>query len=141
MDSFKLDFWEGAVPKIINVDGEIIKDLKKNICANFLLKETLSKTDIFTNILERTKYIDDITNLEKRILFLIKKISGNIKNNSYIYLDWGGLRNIKKVKLIDFITNIHNFWYPSSDDICIYDFNCKWILILDHHGGVSVSLP
>src|ERR1700679_3030855 len=44
-----------------------------------------------------------------------------------IYVNWYRLDDIDEMAFIDFCTDFHDLWYPSSDDIEIFDDTLSWV--------------
>ena len=135
MDKYKIELWEGTLPKIVSLKKIEIDSLKEKLCASF---------STYSNI-RCNKFYEDIHSLEINIGYIddidLHKIFQNCNKNSnssdFIYLDWGNFEDIVKVRLNDFIDNIDNFWYPSSDDLSIFDQECNWILNIHHYGAIG----
>jgi hypothetical protein len=56
-----------------------------------------------------------------------------------LYVDWGRFDRIYQMKRDDVAQYFDDLWYPSSDDLSIFDDTCSWIIFIDHHGSVSIG--
>lgn len=54
-----------------------------------------------------------------------------------IYVNWGGFKQIDVFKIDDFHKYFYDIWFPSSDDIDLFDKGLNWFLSIRHDGIVS----
>jgi hypothetical protein len=54
-----------------------------------------------------------------------------------IYINWHRFDNIDIVKIQDVNKYFFDIWFPSSDDIDIFDESLSWIISVRHDGNVS----
>jgi len=55
-----------------------------------------------------------------------------------IYIDWSRLDDIDEMSALEFSAVFHDLWYPSSDDIEIFDQGQKWVLLIRHFDVVQI---
>ncbi len=55
-----------------------------------------------------------------------------------LYLEWGPLREIDCFQMKDLNKHFYDVWYPSSDDIELFDDTLDWIIFVRHYGGVQL---
>lgn len=135
MDKYKIELWEGMLPPLVNLNKAEIISLKKKLCKYFSKPTDINCDDFYKNIYNfeiKIGYIDD-GDLNQ----FFQHCDINFNMEDFVYLDWGNFEDIAKVKLHDFIINIDNFWYPSSDDLSIISQDCTWILNIHHDGEVG----
>lgn len=56
---------------------------------------------------------------------------------SHAYINWHDLDDIDMMLLGDLSQYFTDIWYPSSDDIEIFDESFRWIIFVDHDGGIG----
>ena len=137
MDNFKIDNWEGKIPKIQSIEKNKILELRKKLNLKFFFKENDENDNFFNKIKQFEIFLG---NTDNDLFEIIKRICPYIEKNTFIYIDWNGFNDIDKVKLEDFINNLDNFWYSNSDDISIFDDNCEWIINIYHYSEITFSL-
>jgi hypothetical protein len=49
-----------------------------------------------------------------------------------IYVNWSRFDDIDEMNANEFSAVFHDLWYPSSDDIEIFDQSQKWVLLIRH---------
>lgn len=49
-----------------------------------------------------------------------------------IYVNWSRFDDIDEMSLTAFSSAFHDLWYPSSDDIEIFDQGQAWVLLIRH---------
>ncbi|HEU4886920.1 MAG TPA: hypothetical protein VFV49_03465 [Thermoanaerobaculia bacterium] len=56
----------------------------------------------------------------------------------YVMLNWYRFDDIDKVQLKVLTASFHDFWYPASDDIDVFDADMSWIVSIRHDGVVKL---
>lgn len=58
-----------------------------------------------------------------------------------IYINWNRFNDVDEMDSTDFDSFFHDLWYPSSDDIEIFDRSLSWVLLIRHFDVIqSVKL-
>jgi hypothetical protein len=60
---------------------------------------------------------------------------------SCTYVEWGPLREIDRFQTEDLIKHFYDVWYPSANDIELFDDAFDWMVFVRHYGGVQVWRP
>jgi hypothetical protein len=55
-----------------------------------------------------------------------------------VFVNWRRFEIIDKIAISDLSEHFSDIWYPSSDDIEIFDASLKWFILIRHDGHVSV---
>lgn len=55
-----------------------------------------------------------------------------------VYLNWSRLESVDGMLLADLDDSFPYIWYPSSDDLEIFDAALQWILSVTHDGSVMI---
>lgn len=61
----------------------------------------------------------------------------DIKYSEYVYINWYKFDDIDQMKFDDFCMFFDYIWYPSSDDIEIFDESLSWIILIHHTGDIK----
>ena len=56
-----------------------------------------------------------------------------------VFVNWYHFDKIDKLAFKDVATFLNDIWYPSSDDIDIFDSSFSWIVSITHHGEIRVA--
>lgn len=72
--------------------------------------------------------------------FTLKTVFDKIKitPKAKVYLNWHHFDNVDEIGFDDLNQYFDDIWYPSSDDIDIFDESFTWILSISHYGAVSI---
>jgi hypothetical protein len=54
-----------------------------------------------------------------------------------VYVNWYRYDQIDEFDLASLSTFFRDIWYPSSDDIEVFDASCNWIVSVSHTGDVA----
>ena len=137
MENFKIDLFIGEYEK----DFPEYSHLSESACISIM--EKLSKSfsvDFSSNI---AKKLDEKQFFEKsidakeefRLIDFLQKI--NVIPLSKIYINWYKFNDIDSIDLVDMDKYFYDIWFPSSDDIDLFDENFNWIVSIRHDGIVS----
>ncbi len=55
-----------------------------------------------------------------------------------ILLDWGWFDEVDEMSLKDFSEHFSDIWYPSSDDLGLFDSSMSWMLLITHYGALML---
>ena len=55
-----------------------------------------------------------------------------------IYINWSSFDDIDEMSTVQFSAVFHDLWYPSSDDIEIFDRSHDWVLLIRHFDVVQL---
>lgn len=58
--------------------------------------------------------------------------------SEYVYINWYRYDQIDAVRLQDLDKHFSDFWYPSVDDMDLFDTSLKWILSVSHFGQLKL---
>jgi hypothetical protein len=87
---------------------------------------------------ERATPLEDV-NLDKgkvALQDLFRKSA--INPGPVLYVQWGPLRDIDRFQTDELGRYFYDVWYPSADDIEIFDDTLAWLMFVRHYGGVEV---
>lgn len=60
-----------------------------------------------------------------------------LKTRAEVLVNWYRFDNIDRIALSDLSSHFNDIWYPSSDDIEIFDESLDWFVLIRHDGRVS----
>lgn len=146
MEEFKIKNFEsqspgGRFPKYHSLKAKEISALQ-----NKLFAKLNSNSKDLLELVKKVTYIASTINdvdAEFEGFILSDTITMlNIRPNDTVYINWYRFDDIDSMKYIDLTKYFHEIWYPSSDDIDIFDDSLSWIVSIRHDGTVSlVTLP
>ena len=61
-----------------------------------------------------------------------------ISLEDYVFLNWYRFDELDRMRARDLAEFFSDVWYPSADDLDVMDRQCRWIISIDHHGGLRV---
>ncbi len=93
------------------------------------------------------KKINELETLVKNVNannedFLLKSLlcEINIHPQQKVYVNWYRFDNIDELYFADLNMYFSDIWYPSSDDIDIFDSTFSWLLSISHDGTIKYLL-
>ena len=64
--------------------------------------------------------------------------SEGIRTNETVLVNWYQFDDIDRIRIKDFDKYFNDLWYPSADDIEIFDNTLSWMLSISHSGVVKL---
>jgi hypothetical protein len=64
-----------------------------------------------------------------------------LKSHGEVFVNWYRFDKIDRIGLSDLSEYFGDIWYPSVDDIDIFDENLNWFILVRHDGRISVLNP
>lgn len=136
MEEFKIDLFK----KEYNVTFPAFVHLTEITCANlverisskyFLSSDSLVDELNLKQFFLKDKYVEDDFSLIDTLNHL------SINSLSKIYINWHRFNDIDQFNLIDLDKYFHDIWFPSADDIDLFDDSLDWIVSIRHDGCIS----
>lgn len=119
-------------PPYFKVRGEKCNEIKYQIIQKYKLIEadfesSLRGKQLFFNLInaedENFKFFDVLKNLQ-------------IKAENHLYINWDNFQMIDEFRSEDFYKYFDDIWFPSADDIDIFDSQINWIISIRHDGAI-----
>jgi hypothetical protein len=137
MEKFKVDLFAGEY----KIDFPEYSHLSESECLNLI--ERLSKifdmnfmSNVANDLIQKQFFLENINaNDEFHLMKVFEKL--NINPSLKTYINWYQFRDIDLIKTIDLDKYFYDIWFPSADDIDIFDENLNWIISIRHDGVVS----
>ena len=134
MDNFKIENAEGVFPdyKII-CEAEML-NVQNQLKERFLLNKNsdllalVEMIDSKMSIVNKCDARDDSFSLIR----VMSKLE--ICPNEDIFINWYRFDDIDSMKILDLDHHFSDIWYPSSDDVEIFDETLSWMISIRHDG-------
>lgn len=141
INNFEKENGEGSFPTYRRLNCAELSQLKSILSANLNLNSSADGRDILSKITESKCPLLGINTLESS--FSLRNIICNLgfAPSIKVYVNWDDFREVDEIGFDDITNYFSDIWYPSSDDIEIIDKDLKWIVSIDHMGGVSYLVP
>ncbi len=141
MEKFKLYNFikdnDGIVfPQIDSLNPHECIELRLKLCSRLNLKtdgrgcELALTIDRLQTCLKEVRADDPNFDLEK-VLRSVGVTSGND-----VFVNWKNFEIIDKINIRDLSKYFSDIWYPSTDDIDVFDSSVSWILSVNHEGEI-----
>ena len=135
MDQIKLENFR----KEYGFDMPIIRSWSAGECLkireNLLHKFSLDDIDEFFKI-DKFSRLDGFNADEENFDIKTAFSELGIATPNEICINFNKFENIDILRFDDLFKFFSDIWYPSLDDIEIFDLNLNWIVSVRHHGGI-----
>ena len=89
----------------------------------------------------QTQSLPDVNIEETEILLAELFIKSGIDPLPVLYVHWNGPMAIDRLRAVDLAKHFYDVWYPSVDDIEVFDDSLDWVMFVRHYGGVEIWRP
>lgn len=115
--------------------------VRKKLATTLGLSEESSSLDLVKRLHEQTsRYLGEVP-CEGRpdLRKLIESVP--IGRLHRVLVNWYRFDDIDSLDLDDLSRHFGDIWYPSVDDIEVFDESCRWFLSVSHDGRMSLIQP
>lgn len=142
MDQIKIQNFERRSPEkqfreVRQIPVDECEELRTAVRSKLHLPPSATDTDILqalefaAQIVPDARPSDDEFNPSR----LLADLQPHLAN---IYVNWYRFDEIDEIRTEAFCSFFHDLWYPSSDDIEVFDESLKWFLLVRHFDVVMV---
>lgn len=126
-----------SLPRHRHLDVVECELLRTTMAANLRLAGQSTAIQILKALEARAIDIPDAMPSEESFCFadLFRRLQLVSTN---IYVNWSSFDDIDEMALTTFSDAFHDLWYPSSDDIEIFDHSQAWVLLARHFDVVQI---
>lgn len=132
---FKRDYQNLDFPLFFPLGTEQMQQIRRNLCEKTGISKSSGNLELLKSVYSRASKIE-FNALDEG--FELKKVfqSIDLEQEEYVYINWYRFDNIDQMRFDDLNKYFDDVWYPSSDDISIFDSKFSWILFISHSGDV-----
>jgi len=102
------------------------------------LDQALSPLDLVRTIRGRQQPIVQMNAESSEFRLDVAVAAVGVQPRPSVYINWNRYDDIDEIGFADLAQQFHDIWYPSSDDIDLFDASLAWIFSIDHDGYLSV---
>ena len=143
MERFKIEHFNRdhpgkTFPTFHVVGGVAARNLCVELIERMYPKKNISVADILSQIEHAETVIQGVdandSDFDLRLVLERLKISPT----KYVFLNWHRFESFDRFEFSDVNKCLHDIWYPSSDDLDIFDESLGWIVSIRHDGAVTI---
>lgn len=147
MEQFKISHFErdkpGEVfPKFEPLGSDEVSRIRKDLGYQFGLDEWVESLTLMRHLLTASQPVEGFD--AKTGEFDLSKVAQSlgITPKRSVFINWDRFETVDRMAFADLSTYFHDIWYPSADDIEVFDDTLSWILFINHSGTVRIfSIP
>lgn len=143
MEQFKIDHFidshkDSSFPNFHTLNAKECRDFCESLKASMEITIE-SESDNLASEVYKLQHAIDTTNAQDEIFCLKDVISffhADVESIGSVFINWYRFDNIDSMQLEDLSKYFDDIWYPSSDDIDIFDSTIQWVLSITHVGDL-----
>jgi hypothetical protein len=137
MELYKRENPNVIFPDFQEIPSEECKSLSLEISKKFL-NEAFSGLDLLTQLFKKAVRIENV-NAASECFSLIETLQKQeITFTETGYIDWYRLDRTTKMRIQDISSCFEYLYFPSADDIQIFDSSISWLMFIEHDGEVYI---
>lgn len=138
IENFKQEHPGLKFPEYESLNENECQIILNKLVRNFGFKELSDGLLLLKNLENIAKQVSNVNSEIDVCDFKSIMLSYGIDIPKHIYINWYRFDRIDKMKLDDFSKFFFDIWYPSSDDINIFDDSFYWIISITHFGSIEL---
>ena len=144
MENFKIDNFvrenPGCLfPDVLTLTQDEALSLKSKLIELLRLDPTVDSLKLINFLLGKSSAITNINAEEDDFNFLeVMRLAG-INPKQSVLVNWDRMETIDRIQFDDFCKYFSDIWYPSSDDIEIFDDSLTWMVFIEHSGDIRLA--
>lgn len=144
MERFKIENFERdkqgeQFPEFDALDPNELLRIRKGLARRIGLDETVDSLVLIKSLLDASHPVEDVDAMreEFQLSSLVERL--DINPDRYVYINWDRFTSVDRMEITDLSRYFHDIWYPSADDIEVFDDTLSWIIFVHHSGTVAVG--
>jgi hypothetical protein len=137
IDNFKRSHSREAFPVFHHLSDEEISVIRSRLKKSFG-SETDSGKSLLMTIHSRAVSIPQHNALDDDFNLANAIADAGIEPASDVFISWDSLHDIDRFQFNDCVRYFDDLWYPSSDDIELFDETGHWVMLVAHDGYIGV---
>lgn len=144
MEEFKVLNFKGTFPHrdfpwYRSLDREEAKKLRERLSIAFSVSDDISDGELLLKLKNLGEAINGVNAEDEAFNFTALASSVGITLGEMVFVVWSGFCDIDQFRAVDIADYFSDIWYPSADDIEIFDESCEWMIFISHEGYISVA--
>ncbi|SEP46075.1 hypothetical protein [Mucilaginibacter sp. OK283] len=136
MDEFKISLFENEHNASFPQHRELTKLESQKLANEISKKYNINILNFEMDLAAKQSFYNESDSLENfKLIDNLKKIG--ITPMKEVFINWYRFERIDVFNAVDLDKFFYNIWFPSSDDIDIFDESLNWIVSIRHDGIIS----
>lgn len=102
-------------------------------------REDLNEIALTRLILDRGIFIKELNALDVGFSLCALLANLDIVPRPNVFLNWHHFDDIDQMRLEDVDKFFEYLWYPSADDLDLFDDSLSWLLSISHDGDIKIA--
>jgi hypothetical protein len=144
MENFKIDNFvrenpSCIFPDVLTLTQDETLSIRSKLIDLLKLDPTVDSLKLINFLWGKSSAINSINAEEEDFNFLeIIRLAGITPKQS-VLVNWDRMETIDQIRLDDFCKYFSDIWYPSSDDIEVFDDSLTWMVFVGHSGDIRLT--
>lgn len=138
IDNFKKEKPGHAFPRFESLGVKETEAVRADLASRLGLPQTVDPLELIRCVGQRARVLRDVDADEASFDIAEALRVEGIRPRPDVYVNWYRFDEIDRMRFDDLAQNFDDVWYPTSDDIDIFDSSFSWILSIDHEGTVKL---
>ena len=145
MDSIKIRNFQhaysnGAFPSYKELSSDECASIRRQLAETFGISTNTLPVDLVNKIQSMSRPLAEADANDTHFDLAQTLQTKQIPSPKLVFVNWNRFDRIDQMRFQDLRLHFDSIWYPSSDDIDIFDETCEWVLSVAHYGSVSLAI-
>lgn len=137
IDNF-VEYYKRTFPPFKELSEDECKELRNRIATRLKALSAFDSLDLVRLLAEQEgRHLQPLP-LDGDVGFQEVILEGGIEPRGLVYLNWYRYDDIDQISFDELNKYFFDIWYPSSDDLDIFDESLDWILSISHNGEAKL---
>lgn len=144
MEIFKIKNYEQdnpghSFPETISLNQEEVAFIRGTLASFIGLSPEVDNLNLIQSLWQRATTLNEL-NAEKDSFDLSEVMRAvQVKPCQSVLIDWDQMKTIDRIQFDDLCRCFEYIWYPSTDDIEIFDDTLSWMMFISHSGEIGIA--
>lgn len=144
MEKFKIDNFvrenpSCVFPDVLTLTQDETLSIRSRLIDILKLDPTVDSLKLINFLWGKSSAINSINAEEEDFNFFELIRLAGINPKQSVLVNWDRMETIDRIRLDDFCKYFSDIWYPSSDDIEVFDDSLTWMILIEHSGDIRFA--
>lgn len=144
MESFKVRNYKqenpnSVFPEIISLDQEEARLIRERLTSLLELSHAIDDLTFIRSLWKRSTILTDLNAGNDNFDFAEVVHNAMISPNDSVLINWDQMKTIDRIQFSDLCQLFEYIWYPSTDDIEVFDDTLSWMIFVSHSGEIGIA--
>lgn len=135
LDNFAASHPDSSFPEFRQLTANECESLKTRLANKLGIPSRSSGLEVLRSLEARARNVPNVQPSDES--FSPTSLLLRLQSEPQVFINWNRFEDIDEMAATDFSSSFHDLWYPSSDDIEVFDKTFTWVIMVRHFDAVQ----